>query len=347
MVLKNIFFTAIVVMVFTPPTLAQEQIKDLFHEIGEYAGVTQIGEQKTSSTDTTGITSESCISIIRVKRASFPVVFDKLKKAFDSESGHASMIYTHTGDDNTNGISVSPRQQWSVWRNGASPILVGSIKNSSYLMANFDDLKHPGYRTCYAAEWSDSEDPDLCIAKLIYVYGHKPETQAQSQRFNYLGTVTRPGELKIFSGQPSNLQINDSLKEQLQKLRNLPDSILTMKMETIEPLWGNLQDISINGDMNAWMNKAMNSVKHLSNSDWHRIFGLLTQKMMDRANKESSEDLVVAAGIILDLCKNATQLDSDEREVSARRLEQVANTLKSNHYVHDLLMLGVKKLKTK
>ena len=344
--IKSLFFTAITVLVFSP-TLAQEQIKDLFQEISQYAGVTQIGEQKTSNTDTTGITSESSISIIRVKKAYYPAVFDKLEKAFHNENSHASMIYTHIGDDNTNGISVSPRQQWSVWRDGASPILVGSIKNSSYLMANFDDQEHPGYRTCYAAEWSDADDPDVRIAKLIYVYGHKPEMQVKSQLFNYQGSATWPGNVKIISGLSSNLQINDGLKERLQELRKLPDSLFTMKIERLAPLEDNWQDIPVNGDLAEWTNKAMNNVKHLSNSDWHRYFGLLTQKMMDQANKESSEGLVVAAGIILDLCKNAGQLDADEREVSARRLEQVASTLKSNQYVHDLLMLGAKKLKTK
>ena len=101
-------------------------------------------------------------------------------------------------------------------------------------------------------------------------------------------------------------------------------------------------------DIDTWMNQAMNNVKHLSNSDWHRFFGLLTEKMIKRANKESTEDMVVAAGIILDLCKNADQLDADEREISARRLQEVADhyfTSDKDQYVNDLLLLAAKKLK--
>ena len=63
-----------------------------------------------------------------------------------------------------------------------------------------------------------------------------------------------------------------------------------------------------------------------------------------RVDKGAREDLVVAAGVMLDLCKHADKLDEDEREVSAKRLRQVANSLTGNQYVHDLLMLGVKKL---
>lgn len=348
---KNIFITAMVLLSFSPTAMAQEQIKDLFQEIDQYAGVTHIGEQKASSTDSAGITSESCVKIIKVKKADFPAVFNRLKETFDSESSHASMMYAHTGDDEISGsdasISVSPRQQWSIWRDGASPILVGSAKNSNYLMANFDDRDHPGYRTCYVVEWSDTEDPDERMAKLIYVYGHKPAMQTNGQLMNYQGTATWPGNLKIVTGRSSNLLIPDSLRQWLQERRSLRDSLFTMKMETLEPLLGKTRDIPLNGDLTEWMNKAMNNVKHLSSSDWHRVFGLLTQQMIDRADKESSEDQVVAAGIILDLCKNASQLDADERQVSARRLEQVAATLKSNPYVHDLLMLGAKKLKQK
>ena len=104
------------------------------------------------------------------------------------------------------------------------------------------------------------------------------------------------------------------------------------------------------GGPGEWLGKAINNIGHLSNGDWHRVFGLITQKMMDRAQKESPEDLVVAAGIILDLCKNADQLDDDERKVSANRLVDVAQHYFDNdkhQYIHDLLMLGAKKLEKK
>ena len=68
---------------------------------------------------------------------------------------------------------------------------------------------------------------------------------------------------------------------------------------------------------------------------------------MTRANDKSTEDLVVTAGIILDLCNNADQLDADERQVSARRLTDIAQhhfDSDKHQYIYDLLMLGAKKL---
>lgn len=332
-----IIITALALLACPSVSMAQEKMKGLFQKIEQFAGVTHVGEQKASYTDSAGVTSESCITIIKVKKAYFPAVFDKLKETFDSESRYASMVYEYTADDNTYGINVSPRQLWSLWRDGASPIIVGSISNSNYLVANFDDQEHPGYRTCYAAEWSDTDDPEILTGKLIYVYGHKPEMQT-NHRYS----------IKGFETIPSNSLISNELREKLQELKKLKmvDSVLSNFI--VKELPGEKQgDIPVKEDLTEWMNKAVNNVKHLSNSDWHRIFGLLTQKMMDRADEESAEDQVVASGIILELCKNAYQLDADEREVSARRLERVAATLKSNQYVHDLLMLGAKKLKKK
>ena len=89
-------------------------------------------------------------------------------------------------------------------------------------------------------------------------------------------------------------------------------------------------------------------VSNLSNTDWHRFFGLLTQQMMDKVNKKSKEDLVVAAGIILDLCKNAS-LDDDERKIVANRLYQVAGCFDINEdlYIHDMLTLAAEKVQKK
>ena len=104
------------------------------------------------------------------------------------------------------------------------------------------------------------------------------------------------------------------------------------------------------GGRSEWMSKAIDNIGHLSNGDWHKVFGLITQMMMDRAQKESSEDLVVAAGVVLDLCKNADQLDADERQISARRLTDIAQHYFDNdkhQYIYDLLMLGAKKLEKK
>ena len=326
---KSIMIAAVALLTFSPAASAQEQLKKLFEEIGKNSGITKTSEQKTMNIGDDGVTNESHIVEIKVGKAHFSAVFDRLKKTFDSEGSHATMVYTHTRDNAAQGGVDNSRQQWSIGRDGASPIHLGGIQNSSYLMATFDDKEHPDYRTCYAAEWSDTDDPDIRTAQLIYVYGHKPKTPANALSLNYQGMTTWPNY-----HMPDTANINKMMR-QFGNL-DFPHAV-------------NVNNIPFTGNMDTWMSLAMQrGVSNLSNADWHRFFGLLTEKMMDKANKGAKQDLVVTAGIILDLCKNANQLDADEREVSARRLVDVADHhFDQNEYIYDLLMLGAKKLRNK
>ena len=334
----RIIIALVALLVSAPPASAQKRIKEVFEDVGKYAGVTQTSEQKSSSVDSAGITSESRIITLKVKKNHYTAVFDKLQQAFDDESSHASMYNTHTHDVDGNGENNSSRHPWSVWREGNSPILVGYMKNSCYLTAIFDDKKHPGYRTCYAAEWSDADDPDISIAQLTYVYGRKPEQQNYNLTINYDGKASWPEKKLNLLDYPV---MPDNVKQSLKRLRNLPDSLFS--------IYSVPKDIPYDGDKNSCIGKALNSISRLSNRDWHRFFGLLTEKMIAHANdKGSTEDMVVAAGLVLDLCKNADPLDADERTISANRLTDVAQHYFDNdkhQYIYDLLMLGAKKLK--
>ena len=304
--------------------------------------------------DTLGITCESSIVTILVKKDYYGAVIDKLKKAFETESRNSAFIEIETAGERSDidpiaAQMLGQRKQWSVWREDAEPVLIGGMGNSTYAIANFDDKKHPGYRTCYAAEWTATADPDVYKAQLVYVYGRKPDDK---QTVNYFGSVKWPR--KGFDIPGGAVEMPNAWKNRIEELRadtifvdSLPRNIFDYALSRKLAKRMSPNDIPYNGDMKSWMNEAMNNIKHLSNSDWHRFFGLMTQKMMDRSNKESAEDLVVAAGIILDLCKNADQLDNDEREISARRLEDIAQHYfdsDKTQYIYDLLMLGAKKL---
>ena len=341
---KRMVIAAVVLLTLVPTASAQEQIKKAFQEVtDELAGVTKVGEHNSAKVDENGIAIESKVITIKVDRRYQHSVFETLKDAFRNEASKTSMFEEEAGNENLEIDSplvhdLGLRRMWSIWRDEAEAVLIGSMKNSRYYIANFNDKKHKGYRTCYAAEWSNAVDPDVYKAQLVYVYGRKPNN---NQPVQYNGSVTWPSQLP-------------NLTESLEKLRDLPDSLF---VQSLEKEWmkgnglnGNVapQDIPFEGNVDKWMNEAMNKVKHLSNSDWHRFFGLLTEKMINKAHKNSAEDMVVAAGIILDLCKNADQLDDDERLVSARRLEDVADHhFDQNDYIYDLLMLGAKKLKNK
>ena len=269
---------------------------------------------------------------IRVGRVNFGL-FKELEKAFQNGNYPVmpSTIYTCF-----NPMENSSRQHYVIRLRNGSTIQIGQHENSSYALVVLPDGKK--YRTVYAAEWWDTDDENIREGRLIRSYGEKPRTQGYSAISESLRHL------------PSNF---DEWRERL----NIPDSASISDMVQKARQWAKGFKLSIdtvaanipldNESIDSWMNKATNSIGHLSNTDWHRFFGLLTEKMVDPAHKYSSEEKVVAAGIILDLCKNAP-LDDDEREVCAKRLQQVANAINtSNTYVRDMLLLAKKNLQRK
>ena len=294
---KSIIIAAIVLMAIVPTASAQEQIKKAFQEVtDELAGVTKVGEHNTAKVDANGIAIESKVITVKVERRYQHSVSETLRDAFRNEASKTSMFEEETGNEKLELDSalvhdLGLRRMWSIWRDEDDAVLIGSMKNSTYYIANFNDKKHKGYRTCYAAEWSNADNPEVYTVKLVYVYGQQPKTAHG-----------------IASFEPINIKIKGTASR--------PDVLG--------------EDI------------------FLSNADWHRFFGLLTQQMMDKVNKKSKEDLVVAAGIILDLCKNAS-LDEDERKIVANRLYQVAECFDSDEdlYIHDMLTLAARKVEKK
>ena len=327
---KSIIIAAIVLMAIVPTASAQEQIKKAFQEVtDELAGVTKVGEHNTAKVDTNGIAIESKVITVKVERRYQHSVSETLRDAFRNEASKTSMFEEEMGGEKLKLDSalvhdLGLRRMWSIWRDEDDAVLIGSMKNSTYYIANFNDKKHKGYRTCYAAEWSNADNPEVYTVKLVYVYGQQPKTAhgiATVDPINIIGIASR-----------SDVLGEDIFKKQL------------------EDAFGHQEtDIPFNGNTETWMSLAMQrGVSHLSNADWHRFFGLLTQQMMDKVNKKSKEDLVVAAGIILDLCKNAS-LDDDERKIVANRLYQVAGCFDSDEdlYIHDMLTLAARKVEKK
>lgn len=327
---KSIIIAAIVLMAIVPTASAQEQIKKAFQEVtDELAGVTKVGEHNTAKVDTNGIAIESKVITVKVERRYQHSVSETLRDAFRNEASKTSMFEEEMGGEKLELDSalvhdLGLRRMWSIWRDEDDAVLIGSMKNSTYYIANFNDKKHKGYRTCYAAEWSNADNPEVYTVKLVYVYGQQPKTAhsiASVGPPNHFATVSMPDVLG-----------EDIFKKQLE------DAFGHQK-----------EDIPFDGNKDSWMALALQrGVSNLSNTDWHRFFGLLTQQMMDKVNKKSKEDLVVAAGIILDLCKNAP-LDDDERKMVVTRLNQMTGYFDSveDEYIYDMLTLAAKKVEKK
>ncbi len=350
---KSIIIAAIVLMAIVPTASAQEQIKKAFQEVtDELAGVAKVGEHNTAKVDTNGIAIESKVITVKVERRYQHSVSETLRDAFRNEASKTSMFEEEMGSEKLELDSalvhdLGLRRMWSIWRDEDDAVLIGSMKNSTYYIANFNDKKHKGYRTCYAAEWSNADNPDVYTAKLVYVYGQQPKTAhgiASVEPINIMGSASLRDRL-------------DDLKDRLKGLNQMPDGDFTSSLDSLfnrslkNVAIGSFRldsptDIPFDGNMDSWMALVMQrGVSNLSNADWHRFFGLLTQQMMDKGNKESKEDLVVSAGLILDLCKNAP-LDDDERKVAANRLLQVSEYFDDdkNQYVFDMIELARKKV---
>ena len=232
-------------------------------------------------------------------------------------------------------------------------IILGNKPNSSYLILTFPDKDHPGYRFAYAAEWWDANDPDdsnINEGFLVVAYGETPKAQTGfSPSFN-MGNILNV-DTAFYRMLPDTSWVGN-----MERIRELPkmewpgivikdgpslhwdkDS-QQFKMTQTD---GKAQDLPSTGSKGEWMANAIDHVEHLSNKDWHRLFGLITQKMIDKDNTE--DDLIVAAGIILQLCKNAESLDEDEKGVCIVRLKNIAENF-NDTYVGDLLMLSARKL---
>lgn len=361
---KRMIIAAVVLLALVPTASAQKQIKEAFQEVtDELAGVTKVGEHNTAKVDENGIAIESKVITIKVKeRRCQHAVFETLKDAFRNEASKTSMFEEETGNEKLELDSalvhdLGLRRMWSIWRDEDDAVLIGSMKNSTYFIANFNDKKHKGYRTCYAAEWSNADNPEVYTAKLVYVYGRKPESAAgekPKRSVSIMRSIRRSPSDFLEQSRQWNQPVNVSIDSLMQQQWNTPDvDSLMRNLNLLESYRLRAkavpQDIPFDGDKDRWMALAMQrGVSDLSNGDWHRFFGLLTQKMMDRTNKESKDDLVVAASLILDLCKNAP-LDDDEREVVAKRLQQVAERFDSDDYsyINDMLTLAAKKVQKK
>ena len=342
---KSIIIAAVALMAIVPTASAQEQIKKAFQEVtDELAGVTKVGEHNTAKVDANGIAIESKVITIKVERKYQHSVSETLKDAFRNEASKTSMYEEEAGNEKLELDSalvhdLGLRRMWSIWRDEDDAVLIGSLKNSTYFIANFNDKKHKGYRTCYAAEWSNADNPEVYTAKLVYVYGSQPKTAHGIASVDYPLNIM--GTAKLPSDKPLNTMVTVSRPDVLS------EDIFKYQLE--EAFGHQKEDIPFNGNTETWMSLAMQrGVSHLSNTDWHRFFGLLTQQMIDKVNKKSKEDLVVAAGIILDLCKNAP-LDDDERQMVANRLNQMTECFDDveDEYIYDMLSLARKKVEKK
>ena len=271
---------------------------------------------------------------IRVGRPNFHL-FKELQNVFEKANA-ASTLHT-----SFNPIEGSTRQEWSIVTKQGNDIRIGEHANSSFALAIYNEkLNETTYsnnRTVFAAEWWDTDDKNIKQGRLVRSYGEKPRV-GQRTISSYSFGVPSGGYPKVdsllnsyFPRIPSS-QISPYI---IPNIEMLPDSVIKIPFDS--------------KNKNAWASVAMQNIGHLSNTDWHRLFALLTEQTMGfshRIDAKGKEELMVAVGLILDLCKNAP-LDEDERQLCGRRLDKVAIELASgsgDFYARDMIKLAKKRL---
>ena len=359
----KLIINAFAVLTVSLSASAQKEnaIDHVFERIIVTKGVTHTVNQSIERDDNSNMTSQTKIIEITVGEPNFKL-FEQLTNAFNAESDKAMFFTSYHPMDKKSAL-----QRCEITQKNGQNIVLGETPNSNYLVMTFSDKSNPDYRTAYAAEWWDTDDKNIRQGRLIRSYGEKPQTQrsVSIQRSFRRSPIPANAPTRSLSNvfelnRQWNLPDSVTIDNIMKRFDNLDFS--TMKSEDFDN-WmkqaqqlqkaygsnGNQTDLPFDGNKDTWMALAMQrGVSNLSTADWHRFFGLLTEKMMDKVNKGSKEDLVVSAGIILDLCKNAP-LDDDERQVAANRLIQVSDAFDDDkdQYIYDMIMLAKKKVEKK
>lgn len=270
------------------------------------------------------VLEETEIHNFRIGRANFKLL-DKLQEVFTSLESNNRLLSIYT---DFNPIEYSTRQKWNIKTN-KDAIILGARPRSSYAIAVYQDSGNKDFRTVYAVEWWDTDDKDIRQGILVRTYGEKVQK--------------RDGDINM--GALFSTKDNEEARKTYEAWRQAQADLVKLQNQA------DTSNIPIDGTgLKEWMNKAINGIEDLDSSDWLRIFGLLTQKIQD-ATKDNSksmttEELVVASGLVLQLCKNAP-IDEDEVEMCCKRLNSVAiwaSTHRST-YVGDTLRLAAKRLR--
>lgn len=324
----------------------QERISEVFEQIRKADGYRKSETNIHSEKDS--VQEETKIVDFLLDQGQWGL-FDRIREAFEKDSGKSYFewsCYDPMSSTNTRAI-------WRIQRGLGDDVIVGEEKNSSFVIMCFEDAKRKDCRTVFSAEWWKAEDPNYKRGRLVYSYGKKPEAQtAPSSAIHYEGrliphvdadSILRKysATMKYFDDKGNLKVISDSIRELLPRT-NMAEGVFSTFSDDSYFL-GSDADVPLNGSGKDWTQKAIKRMGKLNASEWLRLFGLLTEQIANYTDKDN-RDLIVAAGLVLDLCKNVpSKLDFEERELCVVRLQKIHSSIKHD-YVRDILSLSIQKL---
>ena len=324
----------------------QERISEVFEQIRKADGYRKSETNIHSEKDS--VQEETKIVDFLLDQGLWGL-FDRIREAFEKDSGKSYFewsCYDPMSSTNTRAI-------WRIQRGLGDDVIVGEEKNSSFVIMCFEDAKRKDCRTVFSAEWWKAEDPNYKRGRLVYSYGKKPEEQtAPNSAIHYEGrliphvdadSILRKysATMKYFDDKGNLKVISDSIRELLPR-SNMAEGVFSPFSDD-SYFFGSDADVPLNGSGKDWTQKAIKRMGKLNASEWLRLFGLLTEQIANYTDKDN-RDLIVAAGLVLDLCKNVpSKLDFEERELCVVRLQKIHSSIKHD-YVRDILSLSIQKL---
>ena len=324
----------------------QERISEVFEQIRKADGYRKSETNIHSEKDS--VQEETKIVDFLLDQGLWGL-FDRIREAFEKDSGKSYFewsCYDPMSSTNTRAI-------WRIQRGLGDDVIVGEEKNSSFVIMCFEDAKRKDCRTVFSAEWWKAEDPNYKRGRLVYSYGKKPEVQtAPNSAIHYEGrliphvdadSILRKysARVKYFDDKGNLKVISDSIRELLPRT-NMAEGVFSPFSDD-SYFFGSDADVPLNGSGKDWTQKAIKRMGKLNASEWLRLFGLLTEQIANYTDKDN-RDLIVAAGLVLDLCKNVpSKLYFEERELCVVRLQKIHSSIKHD-YVRDILSLSIQKL---
>ena len=325
---------------------AQESISEVFEQIRRADGFrkseTNIHSEKDSVQEETRI-------LDFILDQGLWGLFDHIRQAFEKDGGKSYFEWS-CYDPMT---SYNTRAIWRIQRGLGDDVIVGEEKNSSFVIMCFEDARRKDCRTVYSAEWWEAEDPNYKYGRLVYSYGKKPKAQAApSSAIHYEGRLipyvdadsilrNYSATMKYFDDKGNLKVLTDSIGTFLPRTNIAEGTFSTFPDDSY--FFHSDADVPLNGNGKEWTQKAIKRMGKLNPSEWLRLFGLLTEQIANYTDKDN-RDLIVAAGLVLDLCKNVpSKLDFDERDLCVARLQKLHSSVKHD-YVRDILSLSIQKL---
>lgn len=260
---------------------------------------------------------------------------EAINEAFNADESNAYNIISRTGDDH-NGMA-------SLTLMGKMTVIAGE-KYENFNVMCFEDPNDSTMRYAYAVEWEvdkgdaivDGRPTDSSVkGRLIETYSPRPKGVSET-KYEKFTRITQPSLYFDKKRKGTIIQDIDKLVTDDEALKRLGKQDWKID-KYIKKFDRNTQD----GNTYYNVGDQYLMAKELESASWLSIFNNMSN-LTEKYPKGKTTSYYVAT--IYDLCKNASQLDSDEQKLVVKELDRLI-TLVPDTFLKELLKKSKKCLK--